>query len=104
MAERGRALGSLRRVARSLGSARRETGIALVAYGVYSLVRGVFGGTIEAGRTNAAHLIDLEDRLGMLVEPDLQRAFIDHHLAMPDRKSTRLNSSHIQKSRMPSSA
>ena len=27
----------------------------------------------------------------------------DHHLG-PDRKSTRLNSSHIQKSRMPSSA
>ena len=26
------------------------------------------------------------------------------HSAMPDRKSTRLNSSHIQKSRMPSSA
>ena len=83
MAERGRAIGSLRRVARSLGSGRRETGIALVAYGVYSLVRGVFGGTVEAGRANAAHLIDLEDRLGILVEPDLQKAFIDHHLAMP---------------------
>ena len=53
MAERGRAIGSLRRVARSLGSGRRETGIALVAYGVYSLVRGVFGGTVEAGRANA---------------------------------------------------
>jgi membrane-associated phospholipid phosphatase len=70
------------RIARSLGSGRREGGIALVAYGVYSLVRGVFGGTIEEGRANAVGLIDLEDRLGLLVEPDLQRFFADHHLGM----------------------
>lgn len=79
----GRTMGRVRRVARSLGSGRREAGIALVAYGVYSLVRGVFGGTIEEGRANAASLIDLEDRLGILIEPDLQRFFVDHHLAMP---------------------
>ncbi len=80
---RGRPLGSLRRVARSLGSGRRELAIAIVAYGVYSLVRGVFGGTLAEGRANAVGLINLEDRLGILVEPDLQKAFVDYHLAMP---------------------
>lgn len=77
------AFNAIRRVARSLGSGRREATIALVAYGVYSLVRGVFGGTIEEGRVNADRLIDLEDRLGILIEPDVQRFFVDHHLAMP---------------------
>ncbi len=80
---RGRRIGSLRRVARSLGSGRREGAIALVAYGVYSLVRGVFGGTIEEGRANAVGLINLEGRLGILVEPDLQTAFTDHRIVMP---------------------
>ena len=37
--------------------------------------------------------------LGFDVDPELRSAFFDR-----DRKSTRLNSSHIQKSRMPSSA
>lgn len=71
------------RVARSLGSGRRELAIALGAYGVYTIVRGVFGGTLAEGRANAVGLIDLEERLGILVEPDLQRWFVDHHLAMP---------------------
>ena len=37
---------------------------------------------------------------------DTERAIVEwYHLrSQPDRKSTRLNSSHIQKSRMPSSA
>ena len=68
---------------RSLGSGRREFAIALCAYGVYTLVRGVFGGTLAEGRANAVGLIDLEERLGILVEPDLQRWFVDHHLGMP---------------------
>jgi membrane-associated phospholipid phosphatase len=79
----GRPVASLRRVARSLGTGRRELAIAFIAYGVYSLVRGLFGGTIAEGRANAVHLIDLENRLGVLVEPDVQRAFVNHHLAMP---------------------
>ena len=33
-----------------------------------------------------------------------QKWVYDPHYGVPDRKSTRLNSSHIQKSRMPSSA
>lgn len=74
---------ALGRVARSLGSGRREGAIALGAYGVYTLVRGVFGGTLAEGRANAADLIALEERLGILVEPDLQRFFVDNHLAMP---------------------
>ncbi len=74
---------ALGRVARSLGSGRREGAIALGAYGVYTLVRGLFGGTLAEGRANAADLIALEERLGILVEPDLQRFFGDNHLAMP---------------------
>ena len=44
------------------------------------------------------------------IEPSLEAAFVDYgaarhgFLPLKDRKSTRLNSSHIQKSRMPSSA
>ncbi len=74
---------ALGRVARSLGSGRREGAIALGAYGVYTLVRGLFGGTLAEGRANAADLIALEERLGILVEPGLQRFFGDNHLAMP---------------------
>ncbi len=73
----------LGRVARSLGSGRRELAIALGAYGLYSLVRGVFGGTLEEGRANAEGLIALERRLGIFVERDIQEFFVEHHLAMP---------------------
>lgn len=74
--------GSVRRVARSLGSGRREFVVALVAYGVYTLVRGIFGGTLEEGLTNARGLMDLEDRLGILIEADVQRFFQENHLGM----------------------
>ena len=40
------------------------------------------------------------DASGLTVSP----GFVDGHVHFRDRKSTRLNSSHIQKSRMPSSA
>lgn len=73
---------SVRRVARSLGSGRRELAIALGAYGLYSLVRGLFGGSLIEARENAAGLIDLEQRLGIFVERDIQRFFVDHHLGM----------------------
>jgi len=70
------------RVARSLGSGRRELAIALGAYGLYSLVRGVFGGSLAEAQENAAGLIELEQRLGIYVEHDVQRFFMDHHLGM----------------------
>ena len=43
------------------------------------------------------------DGLKMFAQPS-QYAVVVSDMRMPDRKSTRLNSSHIQKSRMPSSA
>jgi membrane-associated phospholipid phosphatase len=70
------------RVARSLGSGRRELAIALAAYGLYSLVRGVFGGSLVEAQENAAGLIELEQRLGIFVEQDVQGFFMDHHLGM----------------------
>jgi membrane-associated phospholipid phosphatase len=73
----------VRRVARSLGSGRREFAIALGAYGLYSLVRGLFGGSLTEAQENAAGLIRLEQRLGIYVERDIQRFFVDHHLGMP---------------------
>lgn len=76
-------LRGLRLVAASTGTGRRELLVALSAYGVYSLVRGAFGGTLEQGRANAASVIHLERTLGIYVEPDAQRFFMDHGLAMP---------------------
>ena len=72
-----------RMAARSVGSGWREGLILAVAYGLYSLVKGVWGGSLEEGRRAAASLIDLEKSLGIYVEPDLQRFFVDHHLGMP---------------------
>lgn len=72
-----------RQAAASVGSGWREAAIALGAYGLYSLVRGLWGGSLEEGRRAAASLIDLERSLGIYVEPDLQRLFVDHDLGMP---------------------
>ena len=72
-----------RRAAASVGPGWREALIAACAYGLYSLVRGLWGGSLEEGRRAAAALIDLEKTLGIYVEPDLQRFFVDHHLGMP---------------------
>jgi membrane-associated phospholipid phosphatase len=72
-----------RRAAASVGSGWREALIMAFAYGLYSLVKGVWGGSLEEGRRAAASLIDLEKSLGIYVEPDLQRFFVDHHLGMP---------------------
>ena len=72
-----------RRAAASVGSGRREALIALAAYGVYSLVKGLWGGSLEEGRRAAASLVNLEKSLGIYVEPDLQRFFVDHDLGMP---------------------
>ena len=59
---------------------------------------------------SAQHLKTEEDMVGYLdaclAEAGDDSAYIAHALGViaRDRKSTRLNSSHIQKSRMPSSA
>lgn len=67
----------------SVGSGRREAIIGLSAYGLYSLVRGVWGGTLAEGRENATDVIDLERRLGIHIEETAQRFFVDHSLGMP---------------------
>ena len=77
------ALRAVRRGAASVGSGWREAAIMAAAYGLYSLVKGLWGGTLEEGRRAAAALIDLEQQLGIYVEPDLQGFFIRHDLGMP---------------------
>ncbi|HTI32083.1 MAG TPA: phosphatase PAP2 family protein [Miltoncostaea sp.] len=77
------ALRAARRTAASTGTGMREMAIALAAYGVYNLVRGLFGGSIAEGRENAAHLVSLEKALGLYIEPDAQHAFVHHSLGMP---------------------
>lgn len=72
-----------RRAAASVGPGWREALILIGAYGVYSLVKGLWGGSLEEGRRAAAGLIDLERSLGLYVEPELQRFFVDHSLGMP---------------------
>ena len=76
-------LRAARTVAASTGSGFRELVIALSAYGAYSLVRGLFGGTITEGRANAADVVGVEKALGIYIEPDAQHAFVTHHLGMP---------------------
>ena len=77
------ALRAARRVAAATGTGVRELVIALAAYGAYSLVRGLFGGSIAEGRENAADLIGAEKALGIYFEPDAQHAFVSHSLGMP---------------------
>ena len=77
------ALRSARRVAASTTTGSRELVIALSAYGANSLVRGLFGGTLAEGRDNAADLVSLERSLGLAVEGDMQRFFVDNSLGMP---------------------
>jgi membrane-associated phospholipid phosphatase len=73
----------MRALARSVGDGRREAAIMAIAYAVYLVVRGLWGGTIEEGRENALALIDLERELGIWIEPAWQRAVTDHGLGMP---------------------
>ena len=54
-------------------------------------------GMMEKSRDKEARPIVRQDALFRLAKEK-------HERSVPDRKSTRLNSSHIQKSRMPSSA
>jgi membrane-associated phospholipid phosphatase len=73
----------VRHATASVGSGWHEAAIMAAAYGIYSLVKGLWGGSLEEGRRAAASLIDLERELGIYVEPDLQRFFIEHDLGMP---------------------
>ncbi len=77
------ALAWVRAVARHVGSGRVEAAIMFGAYGLYVLVRGVWGGTIPEGTANAVAIIDLEKDLGIWVEPGWQAFFADHHLGLP---------------------
>lgn len=76
-------LQAARSVAASTGSGLREAAIMAGAYGVYSLVKGFFGGSLEEGRANALWVIDSERTLGIYVEPDLQHFFVSNSLGMP---------------------
>jgi membrane-associated phospholipid phosphatase len=76
-------LRTARRAAASVGDGRREATIMAAAYGVYLVVRGLWGGTLEEGRANAAALIDRERDLGIWVEPAWQRAFAENNLGLP---------------------
>jgi PAP2 superfamily len=73
----------VRRAANTLGSGRRELVIMLAAYGAYSLVKGLAGGSLAVGTVNADRLVYFEQRLGIYIEPGMQRFFVDHGVAMP---------------------
>jgi membrane-associated phospholipid phosphatase len=77
------ALRAAHSAAASTGSGLREAAIMAGAYGLYSLVKGFFGGSLEEGRNNALWVIDAERTLGIYVEPDLQHAFVSNSLGMP---------------------
>jgi membrane-associated phospholipid phosphatase len=79
----GRLALAARRAAAGVGSGRRELAICVGAYGVYNLVRGVWGGSLEEGRRNAWRIVALERRLGIDWEPALQRLFLRRRLGMP---------------------
>jgi len=76
-------LRAARRVAAGTGSGARELVIALSAYAAYSLVRGLFGGSLAEGRDNAADIVGAEKALGISIESGMQRFFVDHSLGMP---------------------
>ena len=59
-------------------SLRREVTLGLLVYGVYLLVRRVVlrSGGRERARANALRIVELEERLGLAVEPRLQRAVL----------------------------
>jgi len=59
-------------------SLRREVSLALAVYGVYLLVRRIaLGGDGRArARRNAERIVAAEERLGIGVEPSLQRAIL----------------------------
>lgn len=67
----------------TVGSGLREAAIMLGAYGLYNVVRGLWGGTLAEGRANAAEVIEAERALGLYVEPAWQEFFLRYDLGMP---------------------
>ena len=74
----------------------------------------LFTGLLESGKTTLIHEVAAEEGFlepgrTLLIrteegEEDFSEAFLKKYNMTPDRKSTRLNSSHTDISRMPSSA
>lgn len=59
----------------------REVGYVTAFYVVYSFIRNQFGSaavSAEVAYANARRVIRVEEALGLHVEPDVQRAFLDH--------------------------
>ena len=93
-------------------SGRGEIQVRAIAEGIVEKAtqagRRPFG--VEGMQAGRWVLIDLGDVIVHAFVPDehemyrLERLWGDAPVVLRDRKSTRLNSSHIQKSRMPSSA
>ena len=81
-------------------TAARDTARAAARYAAWYAAWGAARDTARAAAWAAIAALVAWDSSADLMEctPDVLRAMIE------DRKSTRLNSSHIQKSRMPSSA
>ena len=65
-------------------SARREVAIGLGVYAVYLLVRAATVTDVgrERARRNAARVVEVERRLHLHVEPDLQRVFLPYRRLM----------------------
>ncbi len=74
---------SARRAATSVGGGAREALLMLLAYALYTMVRGMWGGTLEEGRESAADIMAAERSLGLDVEAGLQAFFLRHGLGMP---------------------
>ena len=88
------------------GRPRRGIGLAVVGCGKIGRIRAEF-----ARKTPAVEWLgvcDIDERVGRKLAEDVSADFFtkDYRelLRRPDRKSTRLNSSHSRASRMPSSA
>ena len=79
------------------GFSRRDVLCMAGASLLARLVSGLLGGVTAARAETLSGSVPEVDRLAV-------RVVIDSYQLAIDRKSTRLNSSHIQKSRMPSSA
>jgi PAP2 superfamily len=78
-----RALSRVKRLARSCGGGARELVVALSAYGIYAIVKGFSHGTRDEGVANAQSVIAAEHDLGIFVEGDIQRVFVENSLGMP---------------------
>ena len=60
----------------------REVGIVAVAYFAYFGVRGLTEGGLDRALANARAIVDLEERLGLFVEPTLHASIVGYHWAV----------------------